>query len=310
MSLENFIKQHEEKAKRLSSTQPAAIGEWTDHRPIGVAFYADVAWRTDKNPRGWNPFWYQDLDVKDPDFLTKFETKFKGFEEANLQRAKNYGCQGRLGWDIEGQHYDPWTTYLGDCVECLPPEMTQKLIKWAVDSASKLGMWSGFTIRPTIAPIFAHGNPQQFPAGIYANNIIWKMQIYNSTYGPDVKCAYVDSNVQVNAWVDGTAKAFQSNVMAEVQANKPGWLLIPEFTNVNYDKVPRVVPIKWPTVQAASYPQFVMPKVIEGEPDQATKDEFYKAFKAGGIAALTATWDAPWDKWLLAEYKRAIAPSV
>ncbi len=320
MGIEHLIKQHEDKLRLAPKQMPLGgpNDQWSDRRPIGVVYYSmggadetEPGFRTPKNPNGWNPNFYgyswagNELDPSDPDFLSKFESRFKAFSEQSVARAVRENCQGIMVWDIEGSRWDRWATYVGDPIECLSPELPLKLVKWLVELASKNKLWTGFTLRHTFCPKMAHGLPQQIPAGLYANNVIWKMSLINLHLGPDVKATYLDSNVQVNMWVDGTPKSFKDTVMAEIQANRPGWLIVPEFYNTNYERVPRVFPCKWPNTPAAAYPQFVLPLASADEPSQQTKTDYFNAFKNGSIAAFTATWDAPWDKWMMEQYRAA-----
>jgi hypothetical protein len=127
----------------------------------------------------------------------------------------------------------------------------------------------------------------------------------NILYGPNVKCAYWDSNLQVDAWINGR-KEYNFNVVNEIQTLRPGWLLIPEFVHQDYKKIPRVVPLRFPLQPSEGMPQLILPTPDASVPSDEQLAQYVLDMKAGSIPAISATWDYVFNNWMYDCYKKSL----
>ena len=293
---------------------PGPAASWPDRRLIGVIFLSEggasakqPGFRTAKNPRGWIPTFHKDragkpLDVADPNYKEKFDTAVDAFVMQSFERAERLNCQGVVFWDVEGSEFDAPTTYVGDPLR-LPPEMTRDRVKAWVAELKRRKMWAGFTLRDTQLVSTPYG-ADQINAADPAEVLMWKMQKARFVYGDNCKGAYVDTFCEADSWVDGKPHARPAALLEKIQSRIPGWLLMPEFPGKNYDKVPRVAPIRYfgaPSEQAFET-RLATNKPVT--PEQ--KEEYVRSLRAGALSMIGVTWDSPQSEWLPDVWKEAM----
>ena len=290
----------------VASAATAQPSSWPDRRPIGVIFLSQgggsakqPGYRTAKNPRGWNPNFHKDalgrpLDVVDPQYAEKFDAAVNRFVLQSFDRAERFGCQGVLFWDVEGSEFDHPTTYVGDPLR-LPPEMSRERVKSWVTELQKRRMWAGFTYRDTAFVSTPYG-ADQVNAADPAEVLMWKFQKTRFVYGENCKGAYVDTFVDADSWTDGKPHPRPAALLEKIQSRIPGWLIMPEYAGKDYDKVPRVAPLRYwgkPSTQAL---EVMVP--TDKPPTDDERAEFVGALKGGALTLVTVTWDAPQTAWV------------
>jgi hypothetical protein len=295
-------------------TPRGQVDSWPDRRVIGVIFLSEggasakqPGFRTGKNPRGWNPFFHKDragkpLDVADPNYGEKFDTAVDAFVMQSFDRAERLNCQGVLFWDIEGSEFDHPTTYVGDPLR-LPPELKRDRVKAWVEELKRRKMWAGFTLRDTQFVSTPYG-ADQVNAADPAEVLMWKMQKARFVYGDNCKGTYVDTFVEADSWVDGKPHARPAALLEKIQSRLPGWLIMPEFAGKDYDKVPRVAPIRYfgsPSAQAFEA-RLATNKPIT--PEQ--REEYVRSLRAGALTLVAVTWDAPQTEWVPEVWREAM----
>jgi hypothetical protein len=269
------------------ATQPAAHG-WPDRRPISVLMLADTGYRTAKNPRGWNPAFYGDLDVADPAYAVEFNRRSTAFyRDKCLPRAKKQGAQIILAWDIEGQEKEHANSYGGDPSDGTT-DITQEQIRYWVWLAAQEGINFGFTFRDSV-----NVRGTQAKAWDPAANLADKINKARRLYGPTVRAAYYDSNGNPDPTSD--LWAIEDFQIARVRkAIGPDVLLIPEFNGPGYGNIDAVAPIRhWPDPAAPA--ESAGFEVIQTVPDPKLnalgRQSLTNALAGGAIPLMCATWD-------------------
>ena len=267
----------------------------------------EPGFRSAKNPRGWNPNFHKDplgkpLDVADPDYAKKFEAAADAFVVQSLDRAARFGCQGVLFWDVEGSEFDHPTTYVGDPLR-LPPEMKRDRVKAWVAELQRRRMWAGFTFRDTSFVSTPYG-PDQVNASDPAEVLMWKMQKCRFVYGDNCKGAYVDTFVEPDSWTDGKPHPRSAALLEKIQSRIPGWLIMPEYAGKDYDKVPRVAPLRYSGAPSVQPFEVLVP--TDKLPTAEQRAEVIRSLNAGALTLLTVTWDAPQTAWVPEAWKEAV----
>ena len=291
----------------------AAHESWPDRRPIGVVFLSEggrsakqPGFRSAKNPRGWNPAFHRDrlgrpLDVADPHYEEKFDAAVDAFVLQSFERAERLDCQGVLFWDVEGSEFDHPTTYVGDPLR-LPPEMKRERVKAWVGELQRRRLWAGFTFRDTSFVSTPYG-PDQIQASDPVEVLMWKMQKTRFVYGDNCKGAYVDTFVEADSWTDGKPHPRPAAMLEKIQSRLPGWLIMPEYAGKDYDKVPRVAPLRYSGAASAQPFEVLVPTDKTMTTEQ--RAEFIRSLKAGALTLLTVTWDAPQTVWVPEAWRAA-----
>ena len=290
------------------------VESWPDRRLIGVIFLSEggasskqPGFRSPKNPRGWIPTFHKDragkpLDVADRNYSEKFDAAVDSFVLQSFDRAERLNCQGVVFWDVEGSEFDAPTTYVGDPLR-LPPEMKRDRVKAWVAELKRRKMWAGFTLRDTQLVSTPYG-ADQINAADPAEVLMWKMQKARFVYGDNCKGAYVDTFSEADSWVDGKPHARPAALLEKIQTRIPGWLVMPEFPGKDYDKVPRVAPIRYfgaPSEQAFEA-RLATNKPVT--PEQ--REEYVRSLRAGALSMIAVTWDSPQSDWVPDAWKEAM----
>ena len=304
---------------------PADSG-WPDRRPIDVVMFADPAYRTKANPRGWNPNVYGNLDASAPDYPQRFRVVMGRFIDACVLRARTkHGGQVGLFWDIEGQEFDHPVSYLGD-PRILPPEMAWRdpaevaaakregrnpstvptTAQFLCRKFTDAGMLAGGTVRPQVCIRTPYG-ARQTQAGEPLVILTDKISYARRELGWRV--FYVDSSVEPDAWTTTTKEGkadphpLPPELFRKLGETFPDCLFIPEFAHDGYAAVPRVAPLRFhgnPSRQP-----FEVLKPTNNVPTAEDVAEYVRAMRAGAVTLVAATWDSAENVWAIRAYREA-----
>jgi hypothetical protein len=261
---------------------------------IDTVFLSDFSWKSEKNPRGWNPHWFRSLESFTPDVLEQ------GRQYAD--RAKNkHKSDGVLVWDIEGQEHRN-VNYVGDPRFPLCPEMQ------ALGPSAENILDEGVKFYHTVARNFFM---KFYDAGLRVGGTLRPTSLVMTPYGPrqevgdsfDILDTKVEYAKRVLNWslvyLDTVGRgADDANLLQRLARKYPDVLFIPEFS----PELPRnIAPMMFANPQpywGKPTQDFVYLKP-EDTPTPAGLARLTEQVKRGGIASLLATWDWPGNDLIL-----------
>ena len=178
--------------------------------------------------------------------LKTFGEELMNYADICIARLKEMNAQGIIVWDIEGQQYPHYISYIGDPRQIgkLSPEMdrfSDAFMKRFLDA----GLKTGISIRPT--EVF-----EQFP-GKQTYNRYWHREVKDPVALMSEKIAYarkrwgctifyLDSNVFGEDFLSAEQKksfrgvpfVMPTAMIAALQKQHPDCLIIPEWSNEDY----------------------------------------------------------------------------
>lgn len=307
---------------------------WPDRRMIGAIYWSDPAWRTKKNPRGWNPYWYGELDAADSDYVIKFQKIAMSWYIEALDRCVRSGvAQGVYEHDPEGSEFAE-TTYEGDIIGAGPPEMSVEFVKKRVDEAAKRGLLWGCCIRQTNR-VWTDAGRRMQAVNDRVRTVAWHLQTLRFLFGDNVRYVYFDTNhvgwdgpipiamspVEI-AKAQDTVPGPPILVMGEVGTpnappDTPDWFLTPEqrarWGDKRYYTYQNLASWRWSHTITTVASKTLMKRggfdvivpIVSREPTPTERASLVTDLKLGCIMLFTATWDAPWNDWIFAVYREA-----
>ena len=137
---------------------------WEDRRPIGALFLAQAARGWPKNPRGYVTGLGEKEDVTTPEGRKIFADALMAYADRSVAILKEVGAQGVVVWDIEGQEYPHFISYVGqpDLLPKIAPEM-DAVADAFFKKFTEAGLKVGVCIRPTEAFRFEKGEMESYP---------------------------------------------------------------------------------------------------------------------------------------------------
>ena len=137
---------------------------WEDRRPIGALFLAQAARGWPKNPRGYVTGLGEKEDVTTLAGRKIFADGLMAYADRSIAILKEAGAQGALVWDIEGQEYPHFISYVGqpDLLPKIAPEM-DAVADAFFKKFTAAGLKVGICIRPTEAFRFEKGEMESYP---------------------------------------------------------------------------------------------------------------------------------------------------
>lgn len=223
---------------------------WADRRIIGTAYLASSPQGDPSQPNGFsnNPRRYfndsnsNDLDIRTPEGLAKFQAKILLQAHKDVENLKKLDAQGMITWDIEGEQYPQNTSYVcaPDEISQIAPEMESTIDNPAspykgmkLDDAyfkivKEAGFRVGVCIRPQHFAVYADGTASQLylPNSQLKDEMVRKMQFAHDRWGATL--FYVDSDVNS----DGAT--MDASIFQPLAAAFPDSLIIPEHSTPTY----------------------------------------------------------------------------
>ncbi len=126
--------------------------DWPDRRPIGALFVAQAGTQWPNNPRGYVTGLKAKEDVTTPEGREQFRKGVMQYADNSINILKKANAQGVIIWDIEGQEYPHFISYIGqpDLLPEIAPEM-EPIADAFFRKFTDAGLRVGICIRPTEA---------------------------------------------------------------------------------------------------------------------------------------------------------------
>src|SRR5207247_8791473 len=109
--------------------------------------------------------------------------------------------------------------------------------------------------------------------------------------------------VEDGSWTDGNPDPRSAALLEKIQSRIPGWLIMREYAGKDYDKVPRVAPLRYSGAPSVQPFEVLVP--TDKLPTAEQRAEVIRSLNAGALTLLTVTWDAPQTAWVPEAWKEA-----
>lgn len=155
----------------FNQTNPAALFNWTNHKPIGVAFVANSGNRTASNRRGWTLEGAPVRTILTPAGLQDFHDRLMRYADTTIANLQRTGSQGVIVWDLEGEEASPYvgdprllSASLSPTGVSVAPEMDAVADEFFKKFTDK-GFAVGVTVRPDDTRVYLETRPNNAAFG-------------------------------------------------------------------------------------------------------------------------------------------------